>query len=56
MPFSTEKAIDEVIGNDGEKFESVLMGFAHSCSDRARKDHQLFINAFSNGKITMKFK
>ena len=51
MPFSTEKAIDEVIGNNGEKFESFLMDFAHSYSDRTSKDQQLFIDAFRNGKI-----
>jgi DNA-binding ferritin-like protein (Dps family) len=51
VPFSTEKAIEEVIGNDGEKFESFLMDSTHSYSDRARKDHQLFIDAFRNGNI-----
>jgi hypothetical protein len=51
VPFSTEKAIDEAIGENGEKFESFLMDFAHSYSARARKDHQLFIDAFRNGKI-----
>jgi uncharacterized protein (DUF2252 family) len=51
VPFSTEKAIGEAIGESGEKFESFLLDFAHSYSARARKDHQLFIDAFRNGKI-----
>jgi hypothetical protein len=51
VPFSTEKAIDEVIGDDRENFEGFLVDFAHSYSDRARNDHQLFIDAFRNGKI-----
>ena len=51
VPFSTEKAIDEAIGDGGEKFASFLMDFAHSYSARTRKDHQLFIDAFRNGKI-----
>ena len=51
VPFSTEKAIDEAIGEHGVKFESFLMDFAHSYSDQTRKDHQLFIDAFRNGKI-----
>ena len=52
VPFSTEKAIDEAIGDDGKKFEGFLTDFAHEYSSRARKDHQLFIDAFRNGRIS----
>lgn len=51
VPFSTEKAIDEAIGDDTEGFVRFLQDFAHKYSDRARKDHQLFIDAFRNGRI-----
>jgi hypothetical protein len=52
VPFSTEKAIDEAIGDDADGFEEYLTGFAHQYSARARKDHQLFIDAFRNGQIS----
>lgn len=52
VPFSTEKAIDEAIGGNGASFENFLADFAHEYSARARKDHQLFIDAFRNGQIS----
>lgn len=52
VPFSTEKAIDEAIGEDDAGFGRFLMDFAHEYSAKARRDHQLFIDAFRNGRIS----
>jgi uncharacterized protein (DUF2252 family) len=51
VPFSTEKAIAEAIGDDDAGFEKYLTDFAHQYSAVARRDHQLFIDAFRNGQI-----
>ncbi|GGO81721.1 DUF2252 domain-containing protein [Wenjunlia tyrosinilytica] len=51
VPFSTEDAIDQVIGADGEGFAEVLVDFAHSYGARARADHQTFVDLFRNGRI-----
>jgi uncharacterized protein (DUF2252 family) len=51
VPFSTEDAIDEAIGDDEAGFTAMLVDFAHSYGARARADHQLFVDLFRNGRI-----
>lgn len=51
VPFSTEHAIDEAIGADGDGFADMLVNFAHTYGDRARSDHQIFVDLFRNGRI-----
>ncbi|GAB2608096.1 DUF2252 domain-containing protein [Streptomyces capparidis] len=51
VPFSTEAAIDAVIGDRDEDFAGMLVDFAHSYGARARADHQLFVDLFRNGRI-----
>lgn len=51
VPFSTEKAISNVLEDDAGEFERYLTSFAHQYSHQTRKDHQLFIDAFRNGQI-----
>ncbi|WP_405013783.1 DUF2252 domain-containing protein [Kitasatospora sp. NBC_01539] len=51
VPFSTEHAIDEAISRDEEGFADMLVAFAHAYGDRARRDHQVFVDLFRNGRI-----
>lgn len=51
VPFSTERAIDAAIAADEEGFAPLLVDFAHTYGDRARKDHQIFVDLFRNGRI-----
>ncbi|MGW2400002.1 DUF2252 domain-containing protein [Kitasatospora sp. NPDC001664] len=51
VPFSTEHAIDAAIGGRGEAFADMLVEFAHAYGDRARLDHQIFVDLFRNGRI-----
>ncbi|MDJ1135311.1 DUF2252 domain-containing protein [Streptomyces iconiensis] len=51
VPFSTERAIDEVIGADEEGFTTMLVDFAHDYGATARRDHQIFVDLFRNGRI-----
>ncbi|MCM2418819.1 MULTISPECIES: DUF2252 domain-containing protein [unclassified Streptomyces] len=51
VPFSTEDAIDEAIGQDEEGFAAMLVDFAHAYGARARADHQIFVDLFRNGRI-----
>ena len=51
VPFSTEKAIDEAIGDDEEGFAQLLVDFAHEYGAKARRDHQIFVDLFRNGRI-----
>ena len=51
VPFSTEKAIDEAIGDDEEGFAQLLVNFAHEYGAKARRDHQIFVDLFRNGRI-----
>ncbi|MFI9105206.1 DUF2252 domain-containing protein [Streptomyces fildesensis] len=51
VPFSTEDAIDEAIGQDEEGFATMLVDFAHAYGARARADHQIFVDLFRNGRI-----
>jgi uncharacterized protein (DUF2252 family) len=51
VPFSTEAAIDEAIGDDVAGFTAMLVDFAHLYGTRARADHQIFVDLFRNGRI-----
>ncbi|WP_431678079.1 DUF2252 domain-containing protein [Kitasatospora sp. KL5] len=51
VPFSTEHAIDKAIAADEDGFTDMLVEFAHAYGDRARRDHQIFVDLFRNGRI-----
>ncbi|MER7043469.1 DUF2252 domain-containing protein [Streptomyces jumonjinensis] len=51
VPFSTERAIDAAIAADEEGFADLLVEFAHGYGRRARRDHQIFVDLFRNGRI-----
>jgi uncharacterized protein (DUF2252 family) len=51
VPFSTERAIDAAIAADEEGFAPLLVDFAHSYGAVARRDHQIFVDLFRNGRI-----
>jgi uncharacterized protein (DUF2252 family) len=51
VPFSTEHAIDAAISADEDGFTAMLVDFAHAYGDRARRDHQIFVDLFRNGRI-----
>ncbi|MFD6417953.1 DUF2252 domain-containing protein [Streptomyces sp. NPDC060194] len=51
VPFSTEKAIDAAISADEDGFAQLLVDFAHDYGARARRDHQIFLDLFRNGRI-----
>ncbi|PGH17543.1 hypothetical protein AJ79_01143 [Helicocarpus griseus UAMH5409] len=51
VPFSTDRAIDEAIGDDEEGFKEMLVQFAHGYGMQAWRDHQIFVNLFRNGRI-----
>ncbi|MDI3402993.1 DUF2252 domain-containing protein [Streptomyces cavernicola] len=54
VPFSTERAIDAALAadaDDGEGFAGLLVEFAHAYGARARRDHQIFVDLFRNGRI-----
>ncbi|MFJ9521451.1 DUF2252 domain-containing protein [Kitasatospora sp. NPDC101801] len=51
VPFSTEHAIDAAIGDDTADFADMLVSFALTYGDRARRDHQIFVDLFRNDRI-----
>jgi len=51
VPFSTERAIDAVIGDDEDDFAQMLVDFAHDYGARTRRDHRIFVELFRNGRI-----
>ncbi|WP_030616830.1 DUF2252 domain-containing protein [Streptomyces sclerotialus] len=51
VPFSTERAIDAAIAADEAGFAELLVDFAHGYGSRARRDHQIFVDLFRNGRI-----
>ncbi|WP_457028288.1 DUF2252 domain-containing protein [Kitasatospora sp. P5_F3] len=51
VPFSTEHAIDRAIGDDTDGFADMLVSFALTYGDRARSDHQIFVDLFRNNRI-----
>ncbi|WP_026211961.1 DUF2252 domain-containing protein [Longispora albida] len=48
VTFSTEEAIAAQIGGDDEGFATMLAEFAHSYGEKARQDHQIFVDLFRN--------
>ena len=51
VPFSSERAIHEVIANDEEGLTKLLVDFAHSYGAKVRRDHHIFVDMFRNGQI-----
>ncbi|GAA3205731.1 DUF2252 domain-containing protein [Streptomyces virens] len=51
VPFSTERAIDAAIAADEDSLVPLLVDFAHDYGARARRDHQIFLDLFRNGRI-----
>ncbi|MGH3312753.1 MAG: DUF2252 domain-containing protein [Streptomyces sp.] len=51
VPFSTERAIDAAIAADEEGFPQLLVDFAHLYGSTTRRDHQIFVDLFRNGRI-----
>ncbi|CAL9408859.1 DUF2252 domain-containing protein [Streptomyces werraensis] len=51
VPFSTERAIDAAIAADEDTLVPLLVDFAHDYGARARRDHQIFLDLFRNGRI-----
>jgi uncharacterized protein (DUF2252 family) len=51
VPFSTERAIDAAIAADEEGFTEHLVEFAHGYGSATRRDHQIFVDLFRNGRI-----
>lgn len=51
VPFSPEEAIDAAISADETGFIDNLLDFAHQYSAQTRRDHQIFIDLFRNGRI-----
>ncbi|KAJ5251202.1 hypothetical protein N7489_001612 [Penicillium chrysogenum] len=51
VPFSPEQAIDASISADESRFADFLIEFAHEYSAQTRRDHQIFIDLFRNGRI-----
>ncbi|WP_181768537.1 DUF2252 domain-containing protein [Streptomyces albidus (ex Kaewkla and Franco 2022)] len=51
VPFSTERAIDAAIAADEEGFPQLLVDFAHEYGAITRRDHQIFVDLFRNGRI-----
>ncbi|MGW7353462.1 DUF2252 domain-containing protein [Streptomyces sp. NPDC054784] len=51
VPFSTERAIDAAIAGDEDGFAELLVDFAHEYGTTARRDHQIFVDLFRNGRI-----
>ncbi|ADD45597.1 DUF2252 domain-containing protein [Stackebrandtia nassauensis] len=49
--YSTEDAIAAAIGDDDAGFTSLLVDFAHRYGQRARADHQLFVDLFRNDRL-----
>ncbi|WP_033342892.1 DUF2252 domain-containing protein [Catenuloplanes japonicus] len=51
VDFSTEESIVEEVDRDEAGFIRHLVEFAHAYGDRAREDHQEFVDLFRNGKL-----
>ncbi len=51
VDFSTEEAIVAEVDRDEAGFVHHLVAFAHEYGDRARDDHQEFVDLFRNGKL-----
>ncbi|WP_433045073.1 DUF2252 domain-containing protein [Dactylosporangium sp. CS-033363] len=53
VDFSTEDAIVAAIGRDEAGFADELVQFAHRYGAVARRDHQIFVDLFRNGKFPL---
>jgi uncharacterized protein (DUF2252 family) len=53
VDFSTEDAIVAAAGRDEPGFVATLVEFAHTYGDVARRDHQIFVDLFRNGKFPL---
>ncbi|WP_041775583.1 DUF2252 domain-containing protein [Blastococcus saxobsidens] len=51
VPFQTEDAISEMVGDRRQEFVADLVDFAHSYARRTQDDFRLFVNAFRAGMI-----
>ena len=51
VPFQTEEAICSAIGDDIDDFAQSLAQFGLGYGEATRRDHQLFVDAFRNGRI-----
>lgn len=51
VPFSTERVIDDALAADEEALPELLADFAHAYGSTARRDHQIFVDLFRNGRI-----
>ncbi|QXG74995.1 DUF2252 domain-containing protein [Modestobacter sp. L9-4] len=51
VPFQTEEALTELVGDRREQFVADLVEFAHSYARRTQEDHRLFVDAFRAGRI-----
>lgn len=51
VDFQTEAAITEAIGADIEGFVTGLVEFGHAYAALVRDDHEVFVDAFRNGRI-----
>ncbi|GIG89735.1 DUF2252 domain-containing protein [Plantactinospora endophytica] len=51
VDFSTEEAIVAAVAADEAGFVAHLVDFAHAYGDRARQDHQIFVDLFRNGRL-----
>ncbi|MDK3258710.1 DUF2252 domain-containing protein [Blastococcus capsensis] len=51
VPFQTEDAISEMVGDRRDEFVGDLVDFAHSYARRTQDDFRLFVNAFRAGLI-----
>jgi uncharacterized protein (DUF2252 family) len=53
VDFSTEDAIVAAVDKDPAGFTAALVEFAHVYGDVARRDHQVFVDLFRNGKFPL---
>ncbi len=51
VPFQTEEAVTELVGDRQEEFVADLVDFAHDYARRTQDDFRLFVNAFRAGEI-----
>ena len=51
VPFQTEEAVLEMIGDRQEEFVADLVDFAHDYARRTQDDFRLFVDAFRAGRI-----
>jgi hypothetical protein len=52
VPFSTDRAIHEVLSGREEEFVQTMTAFGEGYGDIIRDDHRLFIDAFRNHRFS----